>query len=141
MQSALSAQLEAAALLLVGDGTLKDRLCAAFCDHLDDIVELELPEEVQEEFAAMTRVMHGARALPGDSVLRASIRKLSSEEAQRYAGLILRTYALRIRQLAATARSSPRTASAPPESTPLAALLALEGGSRGGTRSKQASRG
>ena len=140
MQSALSAQLEAAALLLVGDGTLKDRLCAAFCDHLDDIVELELPEEVQEEFAAMTRVMHGARALPGDSVLRASIRKLSSEEAQRYAGLILRTYGLRIRELAATARSSPRTASAPPETTPLAALLALEGGSRGGTRSKQAGR-
>ena len=41
----------------------------------------------------MARVMHGARALPGDSVVRASIRKLSNEEAQRYAGLILRSYA------------------------------------------------
>jgi hypothetical protein len=142
MQSALSAQLEAATLALVGDGTLKDRLCAAFCDHLDDIAEAELPEEVQEDFAAMARVMHGARALPGDSVVRASIRKLSSEEAQRYAGLILRTYALRIRELASTARTSPRAANAPREGTPLAALLALESGaSRGGTRPKQASRG
>lgn len=141
MQSALSAQLEAATLALVGDGTLKDRLCAAFCDHLDDIPEAELPEEVQEEFAAMTRVMHGARALPGDSVVRASIRKLSSEEAQRYAGLILRTYALRIRELAATARTSPRAAIETRESTPLALLLALENNAQGGTRPKRASRG
>jgi len=141
MQSALSTQLQAATLALVGDGTLKDRLCAAFCDHLDDVSELDLPDEVQEEFAAMVRVMHGARALPGDSVVRASIRKLSNEEAQRFAGLILRTYALRISEMAATARTSPRAASAPLESTPLAALLALESGSRGGTRPKQASRG
>lgn len=141
MQSALSAQLEAATLALVGDGTLKDRLCVAFCDHLDDISELELPDEVQEEFAAMARVMHGARALPGDSVVRASIRKLSSEQAQRYAGLILRTYALRIRELASTARTSPRVAVETRDSTPLALLLAVENGNQGGTRPKRASRG
>ena len=146
MQSELSAQLEAAALALVGDGTLKDRLCAAFCDHLDDVAAAQLPDEVQEEFSAMVRAMHAARALPGDSVVRASVRKLSSEQAQRYAGLILRSYGLRIRELAATARISPRAASAarestPLESTPLVALLALEGGTRGGTRTKQASRG
>ena len=144
MHTALSAQLEAAALGLVGDGTLKDRLCAAFCDHLDDISEPDLPEEVQEEFAAMVRVMHGARALPGDSVVRASIRKLSNEEAQRYAGLILRTYALRIRELASTARSSPRASATREgtsrESTPLALLLALGNGTEGGTRPKRASR-
>ena len=145
MQSALSAQLEAATLALVGDGTLKDRLCAAFCDHLDDISELDLPDEVQEEFAAMTRVMHGARALPGDSVVRASIRKLSNEQAQCYAGLILRAYTVRIRELATTARTSPRSASAPQESTsiegtPLALLLALEDGAHGGKRPKRASR-
>ena len=146
MQSALSVQLEAATLALVGDGTLKDRLCAAFCDHLDDISALDLPDEVQEEFAAMARVMHGARALPGDSVVRASIRKLSNEEAQRFAGLILRTYAVRIRELAATVRTAPRAASAarestPLESTPLAALLALGSGTRAGARTKQATRG
>jgi hypothetical protein len=146
MQSALSAQLEAATLALVGDGTLKDRLCAAFCEHLDDISELDLPEEVQEEFAAMARVMHGARALPGDSVVRASIRKLSNDQAQRYASLILRTYVLRVRELAATARTSPRSASptredASRESTPLALLLALENGTQGGRRPKRANRG
>ena len=141
MQSVLSAQLEAATLALVGDGTLKDRLCAAYCDHLDDVSEQDLPDEVQEEFAAMVRVMHGARALPGDSVVRASIRKLSNEQAQRYASLILRSYGLRIGELAATARTAPRAASEPLESTPLAALLALESGTRSGTRPKQASRG
>ena len=142
MHSMLSAQLEAAVLALVGHGALKDRLCAALCDHLDDLREPDLPEEVQGEYAAMTRVMHGARALPGDSVVRASIRKLSNEEAERYAGLIVRAYGLRIHELAAALRAAPRAAASQTlETTPLAALLALEGGARAGTRQKQAGRG
>ena len=95
MHSALSSQLEAAVLALVGHGALKDRLCSAYCDHLDDIREQDLPEEVQREFSAMSRAMHGARALPGDSVVRASVRKFSNEQAQGFAALIVRTYVLR----------------------------------------------
>jgi hypothetical protein len=37
-------------------------------------------------------VPHSARALPGDSVVRASVRKLSCEEAERCAALIVRTF-------------------------------------------------
>ena len=128
MHSALSAQLEAAVLTLVGHGTLKDRLCAAYCDHLDDIREQDLPAEVQAEFSAMSRALHGARALPGDSVVRASVRKLSTEQAQAFAALIVRCYLLRLRELAATpvgpARLGTAARSNPP---PLAALLAIEG--------------
>ena len=140
MHSAISSQLEAAVLALVGHGALKDRLCTAYCEHLDGVGEQDLPEELQDEFAAMTRVMHGARALPGDSVVRASIRKLSNDEAERYAALIVRLHSLRVQELAATQRTVPRTLSPPLETTPLAALLALEGGSRRSARTKQASR-
>jgi hypothetical protein len=141
MHSALSVHLEAAVTALVGNGTLKDRLCTAWCEHLDGLSVHEMPEEAQDEFEALTRVMHGARALPGDSVVRASIRKFSNDEAERCAALILRLYRLRIEELTATPRVPARAASAPRESTPLAALLALEGGARSGARAKQASRG
>ena len=131
MHSVLSAQLEAAVLTLAGHGTLKDRLCAAYCDHLDDIREQDLPEEVQAEFSAMSRAMHGARALPGDSVVRASVRKFSTEQAQAFAALIVRSYVLRVRELAATPVGPARLGTSARNPPPLAALLALEGSSGG----------
>jgi hypothetical protein len=138
MHSALSAQLEAAVLTLAGHGALKDRLSAAYCDHLDDVREQDLPEEVQAEFSAMSRALHGARALPGDSVVRASVRKLSSEQAQGFAALIVRTYVLRVQSLAATPVGPARLGHAARTATPLAALLALEGGSGGPVQAKRA---
>jgi hypothetical protein len=132
MHSALSAQLEAAVLALVGHGALKDRLCAAYRDHLDDIREQDLPEEVQRDFSAMSRAMHAARALPGDSVVRASVRKFSNEQAQAFAALIVRTYVLRAQSLVATPVGAARLANPARDVPPLPALpalLALEGSS------------
>jgi hypothetical protein len=137
MHSALSAQLEAAVLTLVGHGALKDRLCAAYSDHLDDIREHELPEEVQREFSVMSRAMHTARALPGDSVVRASVRKFSNEQAQAFAALIVRTYMLRVQALAAVPVGAARVA-ASRNATPVPALLALEGGNAGSVPGKRA---
>jgi len=109
MDTTLSHRLEAAVKLLAGDGTLKERLAAAFRENLDDIDELELPDEVQLEYSQMSRTMHLARALPGDNVVRASVRKLSNEEAQRFAALIVRMYSLRMQSL--TSGAKPRRAS------------------------------
>jgi len=36
--------------------------------------------------------LHRACALPGDDVVKASVRKLSNEEARRYAELMVRLY-------------------------------------------------
>jgi hypothetical protein len=138
MHSALSAQLGAAVLTLVGHGALKDRLCAAYSDHLDDLREHELPEEVQREFAAMSRAMHAARALPGDSVVRASVRKFSNEQAQAYAALIVRTYVLRAQSLAAAPVGQARVGSSARNAAALPALLALEGGNGAPAHAKRA---
>ena len=138
MHSALSKQLEAAVLALVGHGVLKDRLCAAYRDHLDDIREHDLPEQVQGEFAAMSRAMHSARALPGDSVVRASVRKFSNEQAQGFATLIVRTYVLRLQAVAATPVGPARLGHATRDAPPLAALLGLKGSSGAVVHSKRA---
>jgi len=50
-----------------------------------ETLDLGLPREVRDEFEEMTRVLSRERALPGDSKLRASLRKLSSTDASRYA--------------------------------------------------------
>mgnify|MGYP001377219683 CR=1 FL=1 len=131
LHSALTEQLEAAVITLAGHGVLKDRLCAAFTDHLADLDEHELPEEVQGEFSELSKAMHGARALPGDSVVRASVRKFSSEQAQRFATLIVRLYSAQMQSEYAAQRVLLRAGAAARNATPMAALLALEGGNTG----------
>jgi hypothetical protein len=138
MHSVLSKQLKAAVLTLVGHGALKDRLCAAYSDHLDDVREQDLPEEVQGEFAVMHRAMHSALALPGDSVMRASVRKFSNEQAQSFATLIVRAYALLVQALAATPVGSARLGNIARNAPQLAALVALEESGGEGVQAKRA---
>ena len=124
MNSALTRKLEAAATILTGHGALKDRLALAYSNYLEHLEQQELPEETQREFAELSLAMHRARALPGDTIVRASIRKLSNEEAERYASLAVRMYGLHMADLA-TAQPPIRSASIR-SATPLAALLALD---------------
>ena len=42
----------------------------------------------------MIQALHRAQALPGDDVVKASVRKLSNEEACRYAELVVRLYGM-----------------------------------------------
>ena len=131
LSSALTDQLEAAVITLTGHGVLKDRLCMAFSEHLADVDEHELPDEVQSDFSELTKAMHGARALPGDSVVRASVRKFSSEDAQRFAALIVRVYSAQLQSESTVQKVLLRTAGGNRNATPLAALLALDGGNSG----------
>jgi hypothetical protein len=117
----LSARLEAAALLLAGAGTIKDRLIDAYRKHLADLHDTDVPGDVQQEFAQMIQVLHSVRALPGDDVVKASVRKLSNEQAHQYAGLVVRLYG----QLAGL--RGPLGVRAPARAvTPLTKLLAVE---------------
>src|ERR1700722_10751748 len=90
----LSARLEAAALSLTGPGPIKERLFDAYCRHLEDIRESDLPSQWGPEFAKMIQALHRASALPGDDIVKASVRKLSNEEACRYAELVVRLYGM-----------------------------------------------
>jgi hypothetical protein len=90
----LSTRLEAAALSMTGPGSIKDRLLDAYCSHLEDVHESDLPGALSAEFAEMIHALHRAQALPGDDVVKASVRKLSNEEARRYAELVVRLYGM-----------------------------------------------
>jgi hypothetical protein len=90
----LNTRLEAAALSMTGPGTIKDRLLDAYRSHLEDVQESDLPGAIGAEFAEMTQALHRAQALPGDDVVKASVRKLSNEEARRYAELVVRLYGM-----------------------------------------------
>ncbi len=139
MNSALADQLEAAVIALASHGALKDRLATAYCNHLADIDVHELPLETQQDFTELSQAMHAARALPGDNVVRASVRKFSNEEAQRYAALIVRIYGLEMQSQTSTQRAPARIGVPSRGNSPLAALLALEGGGSSTARNKHAS--
>ncbi|HEY6452055.1 MAG TPA: hypothetical protein VIX87_05610 [Steroidobacteraceae bacterium] len=84
--------MEAAALSMTGPGSIKDRLLDAYCSHLEDVQEADVPGALGAEFAEMSQALHRAAALPGDDVVKASVRKLSNDEAKRYAELVVRLY-------------------------------------------------
>ena len=107
----LSARLEAAALSLAGPGSIKDRLTDAYT-HVEDIEASELPE-LGAEFEQMMKALHSERALPGDNVVRASVRKLSADDVRHYAELLVRLYGMvaGIKHQ----RSAPRNLSAVPK--------------------------
>lgn len=88
----LTARLEAAALSLAGPGPIKERLTDAY-SHLEDLEAADLPG-FGEEFADMIKALHRERPMPGDSAVRASVRKLSNQDVRQYAELLVRLYGM-----------------------------------------------
>jgi hypothetical protein len=84
--------LQEAALKLAGNGSVKDRLLEAYCAHLTSLDESNLPKEFREDFVEMCRAMHRERPMPRENVVKASVRKMSNEEAHRYAALVVKLY-------------------------------------------------
>lgn len=111
--------LECAVVCLAGPGTIKERLVDAYEHCLADLTEDDFPADLRGNFAELARAMHRERVLPGESMVRASVRKLSPEDARRYTTLIVRTYGT----LAGTRNEA---ANALRMSAPLARLLAAD---------------
>jgi hypothetical protein len=77
---------------LIGDGPIKQRLAAAYTDHLAELAEADLPATLRPEFdelqAAMTRVPPAGN----ETRVRASVQKMSPAEAVAHAATILKLY-------------------------------------------------
>ena len=109
---------------MTGLGSIKDRLFDAYRLHLEELQESDLPGALAGEFAEMTQALHRVPALPGDDVVRASVRKLSNDEARRYADLVVRLYGMyagMAHQTLSTPRSNRMAA-------PLLKFLSVESG-------------
>jgi hypothetical protein len=103
-----------ATLRLSQDGPIKDRLADAYAAHLVELEADELPENLRGDFRALCEAMHRESPQVRESPVRASVRKMSVNEASECAALVVRLFAAVARveaQQAAGARA-PRSAAA-----------------------------
>jgi hypothetical protein len=85
--------LQSAALTLVRPGSVKDRLVAAYREHLSAVDSHELPNELHEQFDTLTRQLCRERPLyRGEDAVHATVRKMSNEEATEVAAAIVRMF-------------------------------------------------
>ena len=83
---------EAAVSALVAEGAVKRRLRRAFEEHLLEVEDADLPISVRENFCRLNKALHTVGPIGRQSCLRATVQKMSSAEASRYAELIVDIY-------------------------------------------------
>jgi len=85
---------EAATVSLTRPASIKDRLADAYRNYLAFVDEDDLPADVCEEFRALSDTLTRVRPmLPGDDALRATVRKMSSNDAAEAASAVVRMFA------------------------------------------------
>jgi hypothetical protein len=95
-----------ATLELVRSTPIKQRLVIAYRRHLAAISEDQLPGEVRECFDQVVRCLQGVQPLRGEDAVAASVRKMSNQEADECAGLIVEIFGLMCRSAASSRPSA-----------------------------------
>jgi hypothetical protein len=85
-------QFRCAALILVGPGPVKQRLCDAYLRHLREVDANDLPRDVQPDYAALVQALNSGQATGGLGVVEVAIRKMSEQEAGRHAARVLEMF-------------------------------------------------
>ncbi len=88
----LAERFEAAVSALVSEGSVKDRLAAAYSDHLDELDSKELPEALRSRFENLHAALHAVTPIGKEHCVRATIRKMSRIQAGDHARTILALY-------------------------------------------------
>lgn len=82
-------KFKSAALILTRSGTVKERLHAAYRQQLCEIECEQLPSDIRDDFANLLRAMTRERPLRGEDAAAATIRKLSNDQAETLAALLI----------------------------------------------------
>jgi hypothetical protein len=91
--SATLDKFQGAALSLARSGSIKDRLTDAYRNHLAFVDENELPKELLEDFRAFSHAVTRERPLlRGEDAFRATVRKMSNDEAAEVASIVVRMF-------------------------------------------------
>jgi hypothetical protein len=98
--------LHFAMLELVRSTPIKQRLVCAYRRHLASLPEDQLPNDVRESFAYVMASLNGVRPLRGEDAVAASVRKMSIQEADECAALIVEIFGVTCKSLLNSARSS-----------------------------------
>ena len=91
-------RLETATLHFARSGAIKERLESAWRQCLANIDVDDIPHELRLQFLELTTQMQRERPLRGEDAVRATIRKMSNEEAERHASMIVRMFCRLTRQ-------------------------------------------
>jgi hypothetical protein len=93
MNSSAWEKLQGATLSLTRSGAIKDRITAAYRNHLSQLDETELPKELREDFRTFNHTLTRERPLVrGDDAFRATIRKMSNGEAEEVATSVVHMF-------------------------------------------------
>jgi hypothetical protein len=93
-----------ATLELVRSAPIKQRLISAYRRHLSSLPEDQVPGEARESFGQVLRSLRGVQPLRGEDAVAASVRKMSNQEADECAALIVEIFGLMCRDHAVTNR-------------------------------------
>jgi hypothetical protein len=81
-----------ATLELVRSTPIKQRLISAYRRYLDSLPEEAVPDEIRELFGQVMRSLRGVQPLRGEDAVAASVRKMSNQEADDCAALIVEIF-------------------------------------------------
>lgn len=81
-----------AALVLAGNGHIKQRLVTAYEANIEGIDEQDLPEGLRENFVSLRNRLHCEEPVAGEGPVSATVRKMSADEASRCAETMLSLY-------------------------------------------------
>jgi hypothetical protein len=95
-----------ATLELVRSTPIKQRLVCAYRRHLAALQEHEIPSEVREPYGQVMRSLCGVQPLRGEDAVAASVRKMSNQEADDCAALIVEIFGLMCRSHHSASRSA-----------------------------------
>src|SRR5271167_5224673 len=84
--------LHSATLELVRSTPIKQRLVCAYRRHLVSLPQDQLPAEIRESFGHVIRSLCGVQPLRGEDAVAASVRKMSNQEADDCATLIVEIF-------------------------------------------------
>ena len=99
--------LQAATSELVRSTSIKQRLITAYRRYLATLRQDALPMEVRESFRQVMSSMRGVQPLPGEDAVVASVRKMSNQEADDCAAVIVEIFGRTCRSYAAPNRPNP----------------------------------
>jgi hypothetical protein len=86
--------LHSATLELVRSTPIKQRLVAAYRRNLSSLTEEQLPPEARTSFSKVMGMLAGVRPQRGEDAAVASVRKMSAQDADDCAALIVEIFGL-----------------------------------------------
>lgn len=103
---------------LAGNGPIKKRLISAYGDNLAHLPSEELPEIIRQRFDRLRRSMHSVKPLGAESAVLATVRKMSTTDANLCANQIVAMFSELARAKGDNEQRDKRSASAQPPTLP-----------------------